>query len=108
MPRVISAEMVFLHFIKTGEEEQWQTDGDETFPVEQDSVEKLAETLTAREADRKLENVENPGDYGLAEPAFSLTAALLFAKKAKRNGKKIPLREWKRLFFSCILRISLL
>ena len=75
MPRVISAEMVFLHFIKTGEEEQWQADGDETFPVEQDSVEKLAETLTALEADRKLENVENPGDYGLAEPAFSLTAA---------------------------------
>ena len=101
-------EQETLHFIKTGEEEQWQADGDETFPVEQDSVEKLAETLTALEADRKLENVENPGDYGLAEPAFSLTAALLFAKKAKRNGKKIPLRPLKRLFFSCILRISLL
>lgn len=68
-------EQETLHFIKTGEEEQWQADGDETFPVEQDSVEKLAEALTALEADRKLENVENPGDYGLAEPAFSLTAA---------------------------------
>lgn len=68
-------EQETLHFVKTGEEEQWQADGDETFPVEQDSVEKLAETLTALEADRKLENVENPGDYGLAEPAFSLTAA---------------------------------
>lgn len=84
-------EQETLHLIKTGEEEQWQADGDETFPVEQDSVEKLAEALTALEADRKLENVENPGDYGLAELAFSLTAALLFAKKAKRNGKKIPL-----------------
>lgn len=68
-------EQETLHFVKTGEEEQWQANGDETFPVEQDSVEKLAETLTALEADRKLENVENPGDYGLAEPAFSLTAA---------------------------------
>ena len=68
-------EQETLHFVKTGEEEQWQADGDETFPVEQDSVEKLAETLIALEADRKLENVENPGDYGLAEPAFSLTAA---------------------------------
>ncbi len=68
-------EQETLHFVKTGEEEQWQADGDETFPVEQDSVEKLAEALTALEADRKLENVENPGDYGLAEPAFSLTAA---------------------------------
>lgn len=68
-------EQETLHFVKTGEEEQWQADGDETFPVEQDSVEKLAEALIALEADRKLENVENPGDYGLAEPAFSLTAA---------------------------------
>lgn len=68
-------EQETLHFVKTGEEEQWQADGDETFPVEQDSVEKLAEALTVLEADRKLENVENPGDYGLAEPAFSLTAA---------------------------------
>lgn len=67
-------EQETLHFIKTGEEEQWQADGDETFPVEQDSVEKLAETLTALKADRKLENVEKPEDYGLLEPAFTLTA----------------------------------
>lgn len=67
-------EQETLHFVKTGEEEQWQADGDETFPVEQDSVEKLAETLTALKADRKLENVEKPEDYGLLEPAFTLTA----------------------------------
>ena len=67
-------EQETLHFVKTGEEEQWQVDGDETFPVEQDSVEGLAETLTALKADRKLENVEKPEDYGLSEPAFTLTA----------------------------------
>ena len=67
-------EQETLHFVKTGEEEQWQVDGDETFPVEQDSVEGLAETLTALKADRKLENVEKPEDYGLLEPAFTLTA----------------------------------
>lgn len=66
-------EQEALHFIKA--DGQWQADGDEAFPVKQDSVEALVETLTALEADRKLENVENPGDYGLAEPAFSLTAA---------------------------------
>lgn len=82
-------EQETLHFVKT--DGQWRVEGNEAFPVKQDSVEGLAETLTALKADRKLENVEKPEDYGLAEPAFSLTAALLFAKKAKRNGKKIPL-----------------
>lgn len=61
-----------LHFVKT--DGQWRVEGDEAFPVKQDSVEKLAETLTALKADRKLENVEKPEDYGLSEPAFTLTA----------------------------------
>ena len=65
-------EQETLHFIKA--DGQWQADGDEAFPVKQDSVEALAETLTALEADRKLENVEKPEDYGLSKPSFSLTA----------------------------------
>lgn len=62
-------EQETLHFVKT--DGQWRVEGDEAFPVKQDSVESLAETLTA---DRKLENVEKPEDYGLLEPAFTLTA----------------------------------
>lgn len=62
-------EQETLHFVKT--DGQWRVEGDEAFPVKQDSVEGLAETLTA---DRKLENVEKPEDYGLLEPAFTLTA----------------------------------
>ena len=93
-------EQETLHFIKTGEEEQWQADGDETFPVEQDSVEKLAETLIALEADRKLENVENPGDYGLAEPAFSLAGGSSLCKKGKKKWQKNPsLAVEKTVFF---------
>ena len=65
-------EQEALHFIKA--DGQWQADGDEAFPVKQDSVEALVETLTALEADRKLENVEKPEDYGLSKPSFSLTA----------------------------------
>lgn len=65
-------EQETLHFVKT--DGQWRVEGDEAFPVKQDSVEKLAETLTALKADRKLENVEKPEDYGLLEPAFTLTA----------------------------------
>ena len=65
-------EQETLHFVKT--DGQWRVEGDEAFPVKQDSVEGLAETLTALKADRKLENVEKPEDYGLSEPAFTLTA----------------------------------
>lgn len=65
-------EQETLHFVKT--DGQWRVEGDEAFPVKQDSVESLAETLTALKADRKLENVEKPEDYGLLEPAFTLTA----------------------------------
>lgn len=65
-------EQETLHFVKT--DGQWRVEGNEAFPVKQDSVEGLAETLTALKADRKLENVEKPEDYGLSEPAFTLTA----------------------------------
>ena len=65
-------EQETLHFVKT--DGRWRVEGDEAFPVKQDSVEGLAETLTALKADRKLENVEKPEDYGLSEPAFTLTA----------------------------------
>lgn len=65
-------EQETLHFVKT--DGQWRVEGDKAFPVKQDSVEGLAETLTALKADRKLENVEKPEDYGLLEPAFTLTA----------------------------------
>lgn len=65
-------EQETLHFVKT--DGQWRVEGNEAFPVKQDSVEGLAETLTALKADRKLENVEKPEDYGLLEPAFTLTA----------------------------------
>mgnify|MGYP002557568049 FL=1 len=65
-------EQETFHFVKT--DGQWRVEGDEAFPVKQDSVEGLAETLTALKADRKLENVEKPEDYGLLEPAFTLTA----------------------------------
>ncbi len=66
-------EQETLHFVKTAD---GNGGGGRRRPSrwKQDSVEGLAETLTALKADRKLENVEKPEDYGLLEPAFTLTA----------------------------------
>ena len=45
-------EQETLHFVKA--DGQWRVEGNEAFPVKQDSVEGLAETLTALKADRRF------------------------------------------------------
>ena len=52
----------------------WAKADDATFPVDQDALNALAEDLLALTATRKLEDVTSPADYGLAEPAFTVTA----------------------------------
>ena len=54
-------------------EELWVMDENSAFPVNSDLIEELAETLVTLQAKRKLENMENPSDYGLSEPGFSAT-----------------------------------
>ncbi|MGN1019457.1 MAG: DUF4340 domain-containing protein [Aristaeellaceae bacterium] len=52
----------------------WQRADDAAFPLDQDAAQDMADALLALTATRKIENVTSPADYGLAEPAFSVTA----------------------------------
>ncbi len=56
------------------ETDGWKKADQAAYPVAQETVEKLAEKLTALKADRRLDNVSNLNLYGLAEPAFTVTA----------------------------------
>lgn len=50
----------------------WQKQGETSFPVDQTKLQDMAEDLVALQANRKLEDVTSPADYGLAEPTFSV------------------------------------
>lgn len=52
----------------------WQRTDDPAFPLDQDKTQAMADDLLALTATRKIEDVTSPADYGLAEPAFSVTA----------------------------------
>lgn len=58
-------------FVK--EEETWKYTEDEKIPLNQAVVSNIISGLTSVKAQRKLEDVENPGDYGLAEPKLKVT-----------------------------------
>ncbi len=53
----------------------WTTEEEPAWPVDQETVQKLAHDLMALRADRKLEDISSPADYGLETPVFSVTAA---------------------------------
>ena len=63
---------VTYDFVKT--DGVWAKADEVTFPVDQDALNALAEDLLDLTATRKLEDVTSPADYGLAEPAFTVTA----------------------------------
>lgn len=63
---------VTYDFVKT--DGVWAKADEATFPVNQDALNALAEDLLDLTATRKLEDVTSPADYGLAEPAFTVTA----------------------------------
>ena len=52
----------------------WQRADDPAFPLDQDKTQTMADDLLALTATRKIEDVTSPADYGLAEPAFTVTA----------------------------------
>ena len=52
----------------------WQLADDPAFPLDQDKTQTMADDLLALTATRKIEDVTSPADYGLAEPAFTVTA----------------------------------
>lgn len=54
----------------------WIKTGDDGFPVNQEALEALAARAAALTATRELTDVDNLADYGLSEPAFTLTVTL--------------------------------
>ncbi len=61
-------------FSFTRENGAWKRADNAAYPVEQSAVDQLVDQLIALEATRKLDNVTDAAMYGLAEPAFSVTA----------------------------------
>ena len=68
-----TASDVDYHFVKA--EAIWQVEGNEAFPLDSDAVQAMADSLAALTATRKLTDVSTLGDYGLDEPAFTVSAA---------------------------------
>lgn len=54
-------------------ESVWMKDGDSTFPVNQTAVENLADRIKNLIAVSELTDVTKPEDYGLDDPAFTVT-----------------------------------
>lgn len=54
-------------------DDEWKNDDDKEFPVDQDALETLLESITSLEAERKLENVDGLSEYGLEDPSDTIT-----------------------------------
>lgn len=65
-------EGVTWHFVKR--DGAWHNADDADFPASTDAVQAMADDLAALTATRKLTDVTEPADYGLAEPVFTITA----------------------------------
>lgn len=63
---------ISYHFTKA--DGAWVNADNAAFPVNQEAVQALADDLVALQASRKLEAVTDLAAYGLAEPAFTVTA----------------------------------
>lgn len=52
----------------------WTVTGNAAYPLDQADVQAMADDLLALTGSRQLNGVTDPADYGLAEPAFTVTA----------------------------------
>ena len=71
----ISWERAGVAYSFAKEDGVWVTANEPVWPVYQEALQNLADTLTGLKATRKLDDVKNLSDYGLAEPVFSVTAS---------------------------------
>lgn len=62
-----------LKFIK--KDDTWYYDGDDKFPVNQDTLNTIADTASKFEATRKLENGDSLEDYGFSDDNISVTVS---------------------------------
>ena len=65
-------EDITYDFVKA--DDVWSKADEADFPVDQDALNALAEDFMDMTATRKLEDVASPADYGMEEPAFTVTA----------------------------------
>ena len=70
----ISWERLGVAYSFTKDDDIWVTANEPAWPVYQDALQDLADTLTGLKATRKLDDVKDLSDYGLTEPVFSVTA----------------------------------
>ncbi len=55
--------------------DKWYWDKDEMFPLDTDQIEEMVSALSLVEAEVKVDNAGDPSEYGLDEPALTVTAA---------------------------------
>ncbi len=68
----IAGTVIFFH---RDEDNAWQYDDDATFPVDQDAITALLEEFEALTASFVIGDVEDFDQYGLAEPALTVTVS---------------------------------
>ena len=71
-------------------DDEWKNDDDKKFPVDQDALETLLESITSLEAERKLENVDGLSEYGLEDPADTITVQALKMKSWWEIKTRVP------------------
>lgn len=55
------------------ENDTWYHTGDQEIPMDQDAVSSFAETIASLTAKRELDHPDDAADYGLAEPAYTVS-----------------------------------
>jgi len=64
-----------ITYVFTYANDTWSTIDQPAWPVQQSTVQTMADSLLGLQGTRKLEDVKNLADYGLETPAFSVTAS---------------------------------
>ena len=74
----------------TLKEGRWEAAEVSAEPADQEAVEALAERLVNLQATRKIENVDNPENYGLPEPSVTVTAEWKDGRTVYSMGESTP------------------
>ena len=80
----------------------WSLDGEANFPLKQDVADELASDIAALEATHTVTGGADAADYGLDEPAFTVTVendsgdTLSDGREERRDGRVLPALQRKR------------
>lgn len=65
---------------------QWSYDADSEFPLAQNTITTMIESITSVNAERKLDNTDDPANYGFDSPALALTVTYMGEDKTFEVG----------------------